>query len=124
MNGMTGSSWRFKRFDRICLTVNIDEFRSLGNQKINFDVLLKIEFIDKYAKINGSDDDDDDDYDDAMSPGSDEANYSDVLMQLIMLSRIKKRILFFVKIETNLMKFLGNFFLRSQRQRREVCPQT
>ena len=31
MNGMTGSSWRFKRFDRICLTVNIDEFRSLGN---------------------------------------------------------------------------------------------
>ena len=31
MNGMTGSSWRFKRFDRICLTVNSDEFRIVGN---------------------------------------------------------------------------------------------
>ena len=31
MNGMTGSSWRFKNFDRICLTVNSDEFRSAAN---------------------------------------------------------------------------------------------
>ena len=31
MNGMTGSRWRFKRFDKICLTVNRDEFRSIGN---------------------------------------------------------------------------------------------
>ena len=31
MNGMTGSSWRFKRFDKICLTVNSDEFRNVGN---------------------------------------------------------------------------------------------
>ena len=84
MNGMTGSSWRFKRFDRICLTVNIDEFRSLGNQRINFDVLLKIEFIDKYPKINGSDDDDDD-YDDAMSAGCDEVNYSDVELLMTKL---------------------------------------
>ena len=22
MNGMSGSSWRFKRFDRLCITVN------------------------------------------------------------------------------------------------------
>ena len=31
MNGMTGSSWRFKRFDRICLAVNSDKFGSVGN---------------------------------------------------------------------------------------------
>ena len=30
MNGMTGNSWRVKRFDRICLIVNSDEFRSVG----------------------------------------------------------------------------------------------
>ena len=85
---MTGSSRRFKRLDRIFLTVNIDEFRSLGNQKNNFDVLLKIEFIDKYAKINGSDDDDD--YDDAMSAGSDEVNYSDFeLLMTKLMFRIR-----------------------------------
>ena len=31
INGMTGSSWRVKRFDRIYLTVNSDKFRSAGN---------------------------------------------------------------------------------------------
>ena len=31
MNGMTGSSWRFKMFDRICLAVNSDEIGSAGN---------------------------------------------------------------------------------------------
>ena len=46
MNGMTGSSLRFKRFDRICLIANSDEFRSVGNWKINFDVFV-MEFIDK-----------------------------------------------------------------------------
>ena len=30
MNGMTGSSWRFKRFDRICITVNSNEIRDFG----------------------------------------------------------------------------------------------
>ena len=30
VNGMAGSSWRFKRFDRICLAVNIDEIGSVG----------------------------------------------------------------------------------------------
>ena len=30
INGMAGSSWRFKRFDRICLAVNIDEIGSVG----------------------------------------------------------------------------------------------
>ena len=30
INGMTGSSWRFKRFDRICIAVNIDEIGSVG----------------------------------------------------------------------------------------------
>ena len=30
MNGMTGSSWRFKMFDRICLAVNSDEIGSVG----------------------------------------------------------------------------------------------
>ena len=29
MNGMSGSSWRFKIFDRLCITVNSDEFRSM-----------------------------------------------------------------------------------------------
>ena len=57
-----------------------------------------------------------------MSAGSDEANYSDVLMQLIMLSRIKKRILFFVKIETNLMKFLGNFFFEKLEAKKRSLP--
>ena len=30
MNGMSGSNWRFKRFDRICITVNSDDLRSVG----------------------------------------------------------------------------------------------
>ena len=28
--GMSGSSWRFKRFDRICITVNSNDLRSTG----------------------------------------------------------------------------------------------
>ena len=31
MNGTSGSNWRFKGFDRICLTVISDEFRIVGN---------------------------------------------------------------------------------------------
>ena len=30
MNGISGSCWRFKRFDRICITVNGDDLRSTG----------------------------------------------------------------------------------------------
>ena len=30
MNGISGSSWRFKRFDRLCITVNSKELRSIG----------------------------------------------------------------------------------------------
>ena len=30
MNGMTGSSWIFKMFDRICIAVNSDEIGSVG----------------------------------------------------------------------------------------------
>ena len=30
-NGMTGSSWRFKRFDRLCISVNSDEVRQICN---------------------------------------------------------------------------------------------
>ena len=30
MNGMSGSSWRFKRFDRICITMNSYDLRSIG----------------------------------------------------------------------------------------------
>ena len=30
MNGMSGISWRFKRFDRLCVTVNSYELRSIG----------------------------------------------------------------------------------------------
>ena len=30
MNGMSGSSWRFKKFDGICITVNSDDLRSIG----------------------------------------------------------------------------------------------
>ena len=42
MNGMSGSSWRFKRFDRICITVNSDDLRSIGKRKY-FDVMKFIE---------------------------------------------------------------------------------
>ena len=30
MNGMSGSSWRFKTFDRLCITVTSNELRSIG----------------------------------------------------------------------------------------------
>ena len=30
INGLNGSSWRFKRFDRLCLTVNSDEFKNIS----------------------------------------------------------------------------------------------
>ena len=30
MNGISGSSWRFKRFDRLCITVNSKKLRSIG----------------------------------------------------------------------------------------------
>ena len=72
INGMTGSSSRFKRFDRSCLTVNSDKLRSAGNYKINFDVFT-MESIDKYAKIDGSEDDGN-----AMSASGNDVNYADV----------------------------------------------
>ena len=31
MNGMTGSSWKSKRFDRLCITVNSNNYRGIGN---------------------------------------------------------------------------------------------
>ena len=30
VNGLTGSSWRFKRFDRICITINSDQESETG----------------------------------------------------------------------------------------------
>ena len=30
VNGMTGNSLHFKRFDRLCLTVNSDQIREIG----------------------------------------------------------------------------------------------
>ena len=30
MNGMSGGTWKFKRFGRICMTVNSDDLRSVG----------------------------------------------------------------------------------------------
>ena len=30
INGMSGSSWQFKRFDRLCLTVSSNEFKSIS----------------------------------------------------------------------------------------------
>ena len=40
-NGMTGSSWRFKKCDRICLTVNSNELMEIGKYKIIFDVYVR-----------------------------------------------------------------------------------
>ena len=70
MNSMSGSSWRFKRFDRLCITVNSDKLRSIGNENI-FDVM---EFIEKYARVKGSEDEMEHD-DDA---GGDEVNQLDL----------------------------------------------
>ena len=52
MNDMSGSSWRFNRFDRICITVNSDDLRSIGKWKY-FDAM---ESIEKYPRVDGSDD--------------------------------------------------------------------
>ena len=30
VNGLTGSSWRFRRFDRICIIVNSDQESEIG----------------------------------------------------------------------------------------------
>ena len=30
-NGMIGSSWRCKRFDRLCIAINSDQYRGIGN---------------------------------------------------------------------------------------------
>ena len=70
MNSMSGSSWRFKRFDRLCITVSSDELRSIGNENI-FDVM---EFIEKYARVKGSEDEMEDDDDAA----GDEVNQLDL----------------------------------------------
>ena len=51
MNGMSGSSWIFKRFDILCATVNSDEL-SIGIWNIS-DVM---ESIEKYAGVGGSED--------------------------------------------------------------------
>ena len=47
MNGMSGSSWRFMRFDRICITVNSNDLKSISKWKY-FDVK---EFIEKFARV-------------------------------------------------------------------------
>lgn len=31
INGVTGRNWRFKRFDRLCITVHSDQYRGVGN---------------------------------------------------------------------------------------------
>ena len=67
MNGMSGSSWRFKRFDRICITMNSYDLRSTGKWKY-FDVM---EFIEKHARVDWSDDEMEDD------AGGDEINKFD-----------------------------------------------
>ena len=33
ISGMSGGSWRFKRFDRLFITANSDELRSIGKYK-------------------------------------------------------------------------------------------
>ena len=67
MNGMSGSSWRFMRFDRICITVNSNDLKSISKWKY-FDVK---EFIEKFARVEGSDDEMEDD------ASGDEANKFD-----------------------------------------------
>ena len=67
MIGMSGSSWRFKRFDRICITVNSNDLRNIGKWKY-FDIM---EFIEKYARVEGSDDEMEEDV------GGDEVNEFD-----------------------------------------------
>ena len=52
MNGMSGSSWRFKRFDRLCITVNSESWEVLVNENI-FHVT---EFIEKFARVKESED--------------------------------------------------------------------
>ena len=32
-NGMTGSSWRFKRFDRLCISINREDQETIGQKK-------------------------------------------------------------------------------------------
>lgn len=34
---MTGSSWRVKRFDQLCITVYSDQYRGVGNWITNFE---------------------------------------------------------------------------------------
>ena len=67
MNGLSGSSWRLKRFDRICITVNSNDLRNIGKWKY-FDIM---EFIEKYARVEGSDDEMEEDV------GGDEVNEFD-----------------------------------------------
>ena len=52
MNWMSGSSWGLKRLDRICITVSSYDLRNIGKWKY-FDVM---EFIEKYARVEESDD--------------------------------------------------------------------
>ena len=70
MSGMSGSSWRFKRFDRICITVNSDDLRSVGKKKY-FDA---IEFIGKYTRVEGPDHEMEDD---ASGDEVNETNFQD-----------------------------------------------
>ena len=70
MSGMSGSSWRFKRFDRICITVNSDDLRRVGKKKY-FD---SMEFIGKYARVEGPDHEMEDD---ASGDEVNETNFQD-----------------------------------------------
>ena len=49
INGLTGSSWRFKRFDHLSLSVN-----NFDDQRV-----LKMEFIEKYARVEADGEEDD-----------------------------------------------------------------
>ena len=48
MNGISGS-WRFKRFDRLCIACNSDE--SSWKVLVNENIFHVMEFIEKYARV-------------------------------------------------------------------------
>ena len=45
VNGVTGSSWRFKSLDRVCLAVNSDEIGSVGKQIKNLITKLTMQCL-------------------------------------------------------------------------------
>ena len=67
-----GSSWKFKRFDRICLTSIATRLEVLTIRKLIL-VFLLWNLLINTQKTDGSDD-----YDDVISADGDEVNNSDV----------------------------------------------